>query len=155
VHVGERLENARFTTSYIGRYTKRPVLAESRIKEYDGDAVTFEYHDKIEKTHKLISFGWLEFLIRLIRHIHDKHFRGIRYAGIYSNKTRKRDLETVSLILKVEAGKGREPLKWRMRRIKQNGGDPLLCSRCRNEMKLVKIVIRTRDGPLKEIAVES
>lgn len=153
--MGERLENARFTTSYIGRYTKRPALAESRIKGYDGNTVTFEYHDKIEKTRKLISFDWKAFLERLIRHIHDKYFRAIRYAGIYSTKTRKRDLETASLILKVTRGKRPDPLNWRTRRIKQNGGDPLLCSRCKQEMKLVAIVTRSRDGPLKEIVFEN
>ncbi|MDR0649939.1 MAG: transposase [Candidatus Peribacteria bacterium] len=34
---------------YIGRYVKRPVIAQSRILDYDGDTITFCYIDKTEK----------------------------------------------------------------------------------------------------------
>ena len=35
VHVGEKLSSASFTVRYIGRYTKRPAIAESKILAYD------------------------------------------------------------------------------------------------------------------------
>jgi putative transposase len=45
VHIGEKLLNSVFTVRYIGRYTKRPAIAESRITAYDGKTVTFNFVD--------------------------------------------------------------------------------------------------------------
>jgi len=130
-------------------------MSESRIKAYDGQNVTFEYEDKIEKKHKLLRLSVEEFLKRLIRHIHDKHFRAIRHAGIYSTRTRKKDLPIARACLKLEQGKQVAALNWRQRRKRQNGHDPLICHHCGSELKLVKIVYRSRDGPLKEIIFDN
>lgn len=150
VHVGIALASARFTTYYIGRYAKRPAMAQSRIKEYDGEYVTFEYEDKRTKEHVLTTFSAEAFLATLIRHIPEKHFRQIRYGGIYSTRSRKRDLETARAALRLEQGKNPIPLTWRERRLQENGLDPLICPRCGNELVLVKVAYRSRDGPLKE-----
>ena len=72
---------------YVCRYVARPVMAESRIINFDGTYVTFWYQkhedDKIviEKIHAL------EFISSLIIHIPDKSFRQIRFYGIYHNST--------------------------------------------------------------------
>jgi hypothetical protein len=148
--MGVRLDNARFTTQYIGRYTKRPVMSESRIKGYDGQYVMFEYEDKTEKKRELLTLSAEEFLKCLIRHIHDKHFRAIRHAGIYATRTRKDDLGTARSLLKLEQGKQVESQDWRQRRQQQNASDPLICHYCGSELVLVKIVYRARDGTMKE-----
>lgn len=49
VHLGKSLESADFTVRYVGRYGKRPVIAESRITAFDGVSVTFEYRDRATK----------------------------------------------------------------------------------------------------------
>lgn len=149
--MGIRLTNARFTTKYIGRYTKRPVLATSRIKKYEGQTVTFEYEDKTGGVHRLIKLPAEEFIARLVRHIPERGFRQIRYCGLYSTRSRGQDLFIARTILKLASGKKIEPLNWRQRRRVENGGDPLICHRCGVELKLIKIVFRARDGPLKEI----
>lgn len=153
--MGITLETARFTTTYIGRYAKRPAIAESRIKGYDGKTVLFEYEDKAEKTHRVLALSVEEFLKRLVRHIHDKHFRQIRYAGMYSTRSRKRDLPLARTILGLEQGKKAESLDWRQRRTVQNGCDPLRCPQCGREMTLSKIVYRARDGTLKETVFDN
>ena len=152
--MGERLANARFTVKYIGRYTKRPVLAQTRIKDYDGQTVAFEYHDKTTKAHKLVAMPVEEFIARLIRHIPDKNFRQIRYYGIYANRAKKDDLAKARAILKLAEGKRLEPINWRQRRRIQRGFDPLVCGYCGSELKLIKIVYKSRDGPLEEISFE-
>ncbi len=43
VHLGIKLVNPESVCKYIGRYTKRPIIAESRITNYDGNFVTFFY----------------------------------------------------------------------------------------------------------------
>lgn len=148
--MGVTLASARFTTYYIGRYAKRPVMAQSRIKDYDGEWVTFEYEDKRAKEHVLTRLSAEAFLARLIRHIPDKHYRQIRYGGCYATRNRKRDLAVARACLKLEQGKQAEPMNWRERRRRENGLDPLVCPRCGEELVLMKVAYRSRDGPLKE-----
>ena len=155
MHVGVSLASARFTTYYIGRYAKRPAMAQSRIKGYDGEYVTFEYEDKRTKEHVLTTLSAEAFLAKLIRHIPDKHFRQIRYGGIYSTRSRKRDLSVARAALKLEQGKSPVPMTWRERRRRANGLDPLVCPRCGKELVLVKVAYRSRDGPLKERAFDN
>lgn len=148
--MGIRLSNARFTTQYIGRYTKRPVLAQSRIKDYTGGCVTFEYEDKTEGVHKLTQMTVEEFIARLIVHIHDKHFRQIRHSGMYATRTRKANLAMARGLLRQEPKEETPRTMWRDRRRTQNGYDPLICHRCGVPLTLVTVTYRSRDGPLVE-----
>ena len=125
-------------------------MAQSRIKEYDGKRVTFEYEDKRTKEHELTTFSAEAFIATLIRHIPEKHFRQIRYGGCYSARSRKRDCAVARACLKLEQGKSPVPAAWRERRRCENGLDPLVCPRCGAELGLVKVAYRSRDGPLKE-----
>lgn len=146
--MGRRLKDASFTTRYIGRYAKRPAMSESRIKEYDGERVTFEYEDKSEKVQRTTTVSVEQFIARLIRHIHDKHFRAIRYAGIFATRTRKRDIATARMILKLTRRAPARECGWRERRRREGGLDPLRCPICDSEMVLVVVVYRSRAGPL-------
>lgn len=96
-----------------------------------------------------------QFIAKIIRHIHDKNFRGVRQAGIYSTRTRKTDLPIARALLKLEQGKHVETKDWRQRRREQNGYDPLICHHCGSELVLVKIVYKSRDGPMKEITFDN
>ena len=76
-------------------------MAEYRITYYDGKIVRFSYKDYAEggKT----SFMTLKvhtFIGRLIRHIPDKHFPMIRYAGLFSNRWKQRYLSQARTALK-------------------------------------------------------
>ena len=70
--------------NYIVRYAGRPVLAQSRIKDYDGKSVTFTYtpHGSDELAEETVSV--FEFIKRLIIHIPDRNFKMIRYFGFYA-----------------------------------------------------------------------
>jgi len=86
-YIGASLLDPRFSVTYIGRYRKRAVMAEYRITYYDGKIIRFSYKEYAEggKT----SFMTLKvhtFIGRLIRHIPDKDFPMIRYAGVFSNR---------------------------------------------------------------------
>ena len=151
VWMGVRLSNARFTTQYIGRYTKRPVLAQSRIKDYDGEYVTFEYEDKTEgQERKPLRMSVEMFIARLVVHIHDKHFRAIRHYGFYATRTRKEDIAWARKLLHEAAKPEVIPMNWQQRRKLSTGYDPLICHRCKVPLTLVAVAYRSRDGPLKE-----
>ncbi len=90
VNLGIKLPDAKFTITYIGRYAKRPVIAESRILEYDGRFVLFSYKDQISSKTLYVRLTVDEFIARLIRHIPDKGFRQIRHAGIFATRLRSK-----------------------------------------------------------------
>ena len=77
---------------YIGRYLGHPVIATSRIDSYDGDFVTFHYNRHEDE--KLINetVPVLDFISMLTQHIPEKHFKMIRYYGLYA-RHRKSDLK--------------------------------------------------------------
>ena len=149
VYVGEKLSNAKFTIRYIGRYTKRPAIAESRITGYDGCFVTFNFVD--HKTDKL-TFHTLpveEFIGKLIRHIPGENFRVIRYGGFYANRVRGELLPKVFDILKQDYQKAIEKLaslgSWWRRQIERFAKfDPLTCPLCLIPLELISIVYTTR-----------
>ena len=99
VNFGKKLDNASFTIIYIGRYTKRPVIAESRILSYDGKFVIFCYDDQITSETYHVKLTVEEFIARLIRHIPDKSFRQIRYAGIFAARVRTKLIPAVNNLI--------------------------------------------------------
>ena len=99
VNLGRKLSNVRFTIIYIGRYTKRPVIAESRILEYDGKYVLFSYEDQMSSKTSYIRLTVEDFIAGLIRHIPDKGFRQIRYAGIFAARVRSKLIPAVNNII--------------------------------------------------------
>ena len=72
---------------YIGRYLGRPVIATSRIDHYDGESVTFHYNRHEDEKYVEETLPAIDFIKRLIRHIPEKHFKMIRYGGIYARHT--------------------------------------------------------------------
>lgn len=75
---------------YIGRYLGRPVIATSRIDSYDGDFVTFHYNRHEDDQLITETIPVLNFIALLTKHIPEKHFKMIRYYGIYA-RHRKSD----------------------------------------------------------------
>ncbi len=75
---------------YIGRYLGHPVIATSRIVKYDGDFVTFHYNRHEDDVYVEETLPVMEFIERLIQHIPEKHYKMIRYGGIYA---RHRDID--------------------------------------------------------------
>lgn len=56
------------TLKYIGRYLGRPVIATSRIIDYDGDFVTFKYNRHEDNMLVIEKLPVLDFIKRLRKH---------------------------------------------------------------------------------------
>lgn len=158
VYIGEKLDNAEYTARYIGRYAKRPCLSETKIDYYDKEKqlVVFTYKDKISKTNKQVELSVEEFMGRLVRHIPEKNFRMIRYYGIYANAVKNQllpillgQIAALYGVANLEFNPAEQPKNWRERIMFLTGNDPLVCLDCKERMKLVEIVYRSRDGTLK------
>jgi len=76
--------------NYLGRYIKRPPIADSKLKHYDGNNVIFKYLDHKTNTYLESSFSVFDFIARLIHHILDVNFCMIRYYGVLANRVRSK-----------------------------------------------------------------
>ena len=134
---------------YIGRYLGRPVIASSRIDKYDGDFVTFHYnrHEDDKLVYETIPVT--EFMKKLIRHIPEKHFKMVRYYGIYA-RHRQNDSKIRKMISRDKHSYYRSLNKWRNSIFFSFGFDILKCSRCGNIMSLLDIFRHGSLVPLDE-----
>src|SRR3990167_3086037 len=72
--------------TYLGGYVKRPPIAESKLRHYDGHEVTFSFLDHTSKTRQKMTLTAEEFIGRFVWHIPDVGFRMIRYYGFLANR---------------------------------------------------------------------
>jgi len=130
-HIGASLADPRFSVRYIGRYTKRAVLAEYRITYWDGKIIRFAYKDYAEggKT-SYVTMKVRTFIGRLIRHIPDRNFPMIRHAGLFSSRWKGRYLEQARAALRQLESPPRPCPSWAERQQQLTNVDPLTCPRC-------------------------
>jgi hypothetical protein len=145
---------------YIGRYTKRAVLAEYRITFYDAEKglVRFAYRDYAQggkTSYKTLPV--LAFIGRLIRHIPDKHFKMVRYAGLLATRWRQHYLAHARAVLGQDrpvspaSEETTAPLlSWRERRLAAGKDDPLQCPICRIPLHFVRLVFGAHE-PIAEL----
>lgn len=148
VRIGERLDSLEFTIKYIGRYAKRPVIAETRLRSFDGETVEISHKDKVLQKEVILTMPVLEFIGKLVRHIPEKHHRMIRYSGLFASRVKAEKLSLVWAALE-EGGlpiyAPRPVRSWRERMIEWKGEDPYRCS-CGKMMRIVELVIAGRDA---------
>ena len=84
IYAKPSLTNNQDVLNYISRYLGRPVIATSRIDNYDGENVTFHYNRHEDEELVTTTVSAIEFIKMLIIHIPDKHFKMIRYYGLYA-----------------------------------------------------------------------
>ncbi len=130
--------NPKTVIKYIGRYLGRPVIATSRIDDYDGENVTFHYLRHEDETLVTETIPALEFIERLIPHIPEKHFKMIRYYGLYA-RHRESDQKLNRAISKEKHKFYLSLNKWRECILSSFGYDPLKCPQCGNSMTLLEL----------------
>jgi len=118
---------------YVCRYLSRPVMAESRILDYDGTYVTFWYQRHEDEKVVIEKVHVFDFIKRLIIHIPDKHFKYIRYYGAYHNSTII-NIDIVKLVSKEKISWKKSVLNWRDMIIMSFKKDPLKCDNCNSDM---------------------
>lgn len=126
------------TIKYISRYLGRPVIATSRIDAYDGDSVTFHYQR--HEDHKTITecIPAIDFIKRLIVHIPDRHFKMVRYYGIYA-KHHKQEKNLRKCLSPQKRQYLSRLLDWRNSILLTFGYDPLRCSECGTSMLVLEV----------------
>lgn len=141
-------------TKYVGRYLGRPVIATSRIDSYDGEFVTFHYNRHEDEKLIIETIPVLEFIARLIQHIPEKHFKQVRYYGIYA---RHNDNDkTLHLAIPKEKHKIFKSFnEWRTALLNSFGYDPLKCPCCGATMSFLELYFNHKRVSLEELYEEA
>lgn len=80
VYVKKAFRHPEHVLKYLGRYTHRVAIANSRLTAIDGDKVTFR-----TKSGKAITLDAVEFLHRFVQHVLPKGLQKIRHYGLYAS----------------------------------------------------------------------
>jgi len=116
------------TLWYIGRYVKRPVIAQSRILDYDWENVTFNYLDKKDKLVKEITCPVFEFIGLLIQHIPNRYFHMVYHYGIFANRCKKKYLNIITNYFWHSSYRFFVPKSFAERIFAFTGKNPLQCN---------------------------
>jgi hypothetical protein len=124
---------------YLGRYTHRVGIANSRLLAVSARSVTFR--TKGRRTHTVSP---IEFLRRWVRHVLPDGFHKIRHVGLYAPAaTRRREAARARLATSSRPLRQRT---WRERLLLLTGRDVTRCPRCDGPLVTV-VLARCRDPP--------
>ncbi len=91
---------------YLGRYTHRVAISNSKIVKYENGHVWFKWRDNKDNGKEKISKVTVEgFIRRFLLHILPKGFVKIRYIGIWSNRNKKTKLKQAQICTKLDESK--------------------------------------------------
>lgn len=127
IFFSKKAEHFKVVVRYIGRYIKRPTIAQSRIIAYDGGNVTFSYKDKRDNKTKIITTTALKFIGLLVQHIPQKNFHMVYYYWIFANRCKAKYLKILNAFFKNPPQKLVIPKSFRQRLYYSMWCDPLRC----------------------------
>lgn len=86
VYCKQPFDNAGMVVSYLGRYTHRVAISNSRILSLQNGTVTFRWRDYAHSNQeKLMTLDTDEFIRRFLLHILPAGFRKIRHYGLFAS----------------------------------------------------------------------
>jgi len=140
VYAEPSFANAEKVIKYLGNYTHRVAISNSRIINIDEESVRFRYKDYRDNSRvKATKLSGIEFLRRFSMHILPKGFVKIRYYGILSNRFAKQ----VAVYRKPSEKVENETTQERLLRL--TGVDMGACPHCKKgRMHIVEIIPRIR-----------
>jgi hypothetical protein len=88
VYTKKPFKNSSQIINYLGRYSHRVAIANSRIKGVEEDRVAFSMKDYKDGKQKIIRLQATEFIRRFLMHVLPKSFCKIRYYGLFATRNR-------------------------------------------------------------------
>ncbi len=150
VYLQKQSKDHKRNVKYLGKYLKRPPISETKILHYDGQSVTYKFFEHTSKQYQTKTLPVLEFIGRLVTHIHDKYFRSIRYYGWLSNRTRGVLLPNVYQLIHCVIPTHTDIQTWRAMILAEFGIDPLQCPKCKDVLCLTGCHFPEKVGALLE-----
>lgn len=98
--------SSKHVIDYLGRYSHRVAITDSRIIHSDGESVYFKWKDyKVFAKKKVMKLKGTEFIRRFTMHILPPHYRKIRQYGLTSNASKAKSIALARKALKVKIRK--------------------------------------------------
>jgi hypothetical protein len=114
--------------AYLGRYTHRVAISNSRVKRLEGGVVTFEYRDSKDGRVRDCRLEACEFMRRLLMHVLPKGFCKIRHYGILASRGKRERLALCRRLTRTPEPAPAPDVATLLRRML--GRDPAACPRC-------------------------
>lgn len=132
VYTRKPFKNSSQIINYLGRYSHRIAISNSRIHEVEGDLVTFSMKDYRDGMRKLITIKATEFIRRFLLHVLPKGFCKIRYYGLFATRNRNTVLERCRKAMgKAKAASKFSALTWQQVLQLVTGKNIDLCPVCK------------------------
>jgi hypothetical protein len=137
---------------YVGRYTHRIAISDSRLVDIKDGHVTFRYRNcrAAHPTPKTLTLPAPEFIRRFLLHVILAGFHRIRYYGWLGHRHRKEKLARCRELLGTlapETPPSPSPVDYRDRYEALTGVSLRLCPRCQDgHMLVIEYVARTHTG---------
>ena len=152
VYAKPSLADPKAVTKYVGRYLGRPVIASKRIDHYnkEDDTVMFHYNRHEDNKYVERTLPAIEFIKLLMQHIPEKHFKMIRYYGIYA-RHRKIDENLHRQRTPKQRRLFASFTRWREAILLAFGYDPIQCPNCKETMEILEIYKNHHRVSLQEL----
>jgi hypothetical protein len=129
---------------YLGRYTHRVAIANSRLVGLENGQVRFRWKDYRQPDRaRVMTLDVDEFIRRFLQHVLPDGFRRIRHFGFLANAHRTSRLATIRALLDVPAPiTDVPPADWRARYAALTGRSLDLCPNCGGRMVEIATLFR-------------
>jgi len=115
---------------YLGRYTHRVAISNSRILELKDGKVTFSWRDYRDNKKKAMTVTALEFIRRFMLHILPHGFRKIRHYGLLAARDKSERISLCKKLTHMVSSRAALPVTALERLQKMFGADFNLCPCC-------------------------
>ena len=122
VYVKKAFRSSVHVLKYLGRYTHRVAIANSRLLDVTKDLVTFRTKDG-----RKVSLQPVAFLRRFVQHVLPDGFKKIRHAGLYASP---KALAKAKGLLGAPVEPEPVPATWQEALLALTGVDPTRCKDC-------------------------
>lgn len=129
---------------YLGQYTHRVAISNTRIIDFDDHSVTFQYRDRADENKvKITTIPVFEFIQRFFLHILPFRQVKIRHFGLLANRNKLETIQLVRQILQV-SNDFSSPIHWKDLLKSKMPEDLFKCPHCRIG-SMQKLAISVRD----------
>lgn len=145
VYFAKPTKNARQTAKYLGRYLNKLPVSGAGLAHYDGGSrITLRFLDHRTGQHADLALSQHELILRLIKHIPEKHFRMVRYFGFLANRVVGRLLPLVRKALGQEEVKKAARVTFTTLSQGLLKTDPFACQLCGAKMVFSRALAATQ-----------
>lgn len=153
VYAKQAFGTAESVVEYLGRYTHRVAISNTRILKVSENHVTFSWCDRehgYQKKNQTIS--GVEFLKRFLDHIVPPYFRRIRHLGFLSTRSKKQSLEAILESLGEEQAPPTPLSRAQVLELYFGERSLLKCKDCGGELQLLETYPGQRAPPVNVLA---